>query len=101
MDKTQDTDCHYQILACNQLILLYDHTVFARALTGHSPQLRLLKLKQALLHKRLLYTKHATTAQHHMEEKEINYESFFQPSFLFGKQAISAKAEGEKQIYQI
>lgn len=26
MDKTQDTDCHYKILACSQLILLYVHT---------------------------------------------------------------------------
>lgn len=26
MDKTQDINCHYQILACSQLILLYVHT---------------------------------------------------------------------------
>lgn len=31
-----------------------------------------------------------------MEEKETNCESFLQLSFLFGKEAISAKAEGEK-----
>lgn len=31
-----------------------------------------------------------------MEEKETNCEPFLQLSFLFGKEAISAKAEGEK-----
>lgn len=74
---------------------VWPHRVFTQALTRHSPQLRLLKLKQALLHKRLLCTKHATTAQHHMEEKNKLW-VFLPSQFFIWKRSHLCKSWGWK-----